>query len=223
MNATTCLTWLLIAGSAAAAQPTNESPAHKRVQTVIDQVEKTCLEGPVYMIGPKKAQRLAGLVREAKPRLVVECGTALGYSGLWIGRELQAAGRGRLISIELSPDRVRQAEANFRKAGLDKIITVRQGDAREVVKKLEGPIDFLFIDCGYSNYHPILTTLEGKLSDKATVVADNVGIGARGMKDYLDHVRLKYKSRTEWFDLKLPWAKRDAMEISVAGREQTQN
>ncbi len=211
----------MIAGPAIGAQPAGsitESPAHKRVQAVIDEVQKACLDGPVYMIGRKTALCLAELVRRAKPRLVVECGTALGYSGLWIGRELQAAGRGRLITIELSPQRVRQAEANFRKAGLDRIITVRQGDARQVVKTLTGPIDFVFIDCGYSNYYPILVTLEKKLSGRATVVADNVGIGAGGMKDYLDHVRSKYKSRTEWFDLELPWAKRDAMEISVAGQ-----
>ncbi len=35
------------------------------------------------------------------------------------------------------------------------------------------------------------------------------------MKDYLEVVRTKYKSRTEWFDIDLPWGKRDAMEITV--------
>lgn len=35
------------------------------------------------------------------------------------------------------------------------------------------------------------------------------------MKDYLDHVRFKYQSKAEWFDIDLPWGKRDAMEITV--------
>jgi hypothetical protein len=35
------------------------------------------------------------------------------------------------------------------------------------------------------------------------------------MKDYLDHVRSKYRSNTEWFDIDLPWGKRDAMEITT--------
>ncbi|HUT09558.1 MAG TPA: hypothetical protein VMY42_03610 [Thermoguttaceae bacterium] len=49
----------------------------------------------------------------------------------------------------------------------------------------------------------------------ADQVADNAGISAGSMKDYFDEVRSKYESRTEWFDLDLPWAKRDAMEVSV--------
>ncbi len=214
---TLCMAWLIVAGGAIGAQPT-VTDADAKVQAVIDEVEKTCLDGPVYMIGPKKAQRLAELVRRAKPRLVVECGTALGYSGLWIARELKAAGKGRLITIEISSTRAKQAEANFRKAGLLDVVTIKVGDARKVVKKLDGPIDFLFVDCGYANYYPILLDLEKKLSGGALVVADNVGVGARAMDDYLKRVRSKYQSHTEWFDLELPWGKRDAMEISIVPR-----
>ena len=213
--------WLVLAGGAIAAEPapnTGDKTQNGKIQTVIDEVEKACLQGPVYMIGRKKAVRLAELVRQRKPRVVVECGTALGYSGLWIARELKTAGKGRLITIEIDPQRAKQAEAAFRKAGLQKFVTVKVGDARKLVKQITGPIDFVFIDCGYSNYYPCLAGLEKKLSGGAVVVADNTGIGAGGMDDYLKHVRSKYKSRTEWFNLDLPWAKRDAMEISVAPR-----
>ena len=191
-----------------------EVEATDPAQAVIDEVENACAQRRIYMIGRKKAQRLAELVRRAKPEVVVECGTAIGYSGLWIARELKRAGRGRLITIEISPDRAKQAEANFRKAGLGKVVTVKVGDARQVVKKLKGPIDFLFVDCGSSNYYPILVSLERKLARRAVAVADNAGVAAAGMKDYLEHVRSKYDSRTEWFDVNLPWAKRDAMEVS---------
>lgn len=204
-------TWLMIAGTISRTAQADDD----RVQAVIDKVEKACIQRTIYMIGPAKARRLAELVRQAKPDVVVECGTAVGYSGLWIARELKAAGSGRLITLEINPERAREAEASFRAAGLQEFVSVKVGDARQLVKEIEGPIDFVFIDCGYSNYLPCLAGLEEKLSDGATVVADNVGIGAGGMKEYLDHVRSKYKSRTEWFELELPWAKRDAMEISV--------
>jgi len=216
MHTSFCLATMIIAAAALAAAPGGDAPVQDDpAQPVIDEVEKACLEGPVYMIGRKKAERLAELVREAKPEVVVECGTALGYSGLWIARELKNAGKGKLITIEISPARAKQAEASFSKAGLEKFVTVMVGDARDVTKKIEGPIDFAFVDCGYSNYYPILMNLENKLSAKATVVADNVGIGAGGMNDYLKHVRSKYQSRIEWFDIELPWAKRDAFEITV--------
>jgi len=217
MSTTFCIACLVIAGGAMGAD--SEKPggqaADARARAVIDEVEKACLERNVCMIGRRKAERLAELGREAKPELVVECGTAVGYSGLWIARELKAAGRGRLVTIEISPDRAKEAEANFRRAGLEKYVTVKVGDARKVVGQIEGPIDFLFVDCGYANYHPILVKVEKKLRPGAVVVADNVGIGARGMDDYLRLVRSKYRSKTEWFDLELPWAKRDAMEVTV--------
>jgi len=220
MKTRLCTVWLILAAavSANAAEPAENADAERRMQTVIDEVEKTCLEDTVYMIGRKKAERLAELVRQRKPRVVVECGTALGYSGLWIARELRAAGKGRLISIEISPRRAKQAAANFRKAGLEDLITIKVGDAREVVKQIDAPIDFVFIDCGSSNYYPCLKGLEKKLGGGTVIVADNAGISAGGMQDYLKHVRAKYQSSTEWFDIDLPWAKRDAMEITVIPR-----
>ena len=220
MSTTLYMTWLTLAVAAFGAQGAAEPPAEKddKVQPVIDEVEKVCLEGPVYMIGRKRAERLAELVRKGKPRLVVECGTALGYSGLWIARELKTAGKGKLITIEISPERAKRAEASFRKAGLEKFVTVKVGDARKVVKEIKGPIDFVFIDCGYSNYYACLKGLQKELSGGATIVADNVGVGPGGMKEYLDEVRSKYKSKTEWFDVNLPWGKRDAMEVSVVPR-----
>jgi predicted O-methyltransferase YrrM len=211
-------TWLLLA-AAVGAEDAKQLPSDEKIQAVIDQVEEACRQGPVFMIGPAKARRLAELVREAKPKVVLEGGTALGYSGLWIARELKNLGRGKLVTMEISPERAKQAEENFRRAGLAEYVEVRVGDAKELAKKVKGPIDFAFIDCGYSNYLPIFKTIEAKLTPGATVVADNVGIGSGGMKDYLSAVRTEYDSRTEWFELELPWAKRDAMEVTIIRRE----
>lgn len=221
MGTTVCMLWLALAAGPVGTKSETPSAAEK-VQAVIDDVEKECLQRTVYMIGRKKAVRLAELVRQRKPKLAVECGTAIGYSGLWIARELERAG-GKLITIEISPDRAREARENFQRAGLADVVTSKVGDARQVVKQIDGPIDFVFIDCGYSNYLPCLAGLEDKLSDGAVVVADNVGIGAAGMADYLKHVRQKYESHTEWFDTGLPWADRDAMEVTVVHKSKKGN
>ncbi len=202
---------------ATAAEPTGEPPARAddKVQAVIDEVEKDCIKRRIRLLAPEKAKRLAELLRQAKPRVVVECGTAIGYSGLWITRELKAAGGGKLVTIEINAPLSREAEANFRKAGLAEYVTLRVGDARKIVKQLKGPIDFVFLDCGPSNYHACFLGLEDKLKEGAIVVADNAGYGARGMAKYLKHVRSKYRSSTEWFDINLPWAKRDAIEVTI--------
>ena len=199
-------------------RPVEPVPAGDPAQAVIDEVDRACRRRTVYMIGPQKARRLAELVRRKKPKRVVECGTAIGYSGLWIARELKALGAGKLVTIEIDPGRAREAEANFQRAGLAAFVEVKVGDAREVVKGLDGPVDFLFIDCNFGNYEPCFLGVEPKLADGAVVVADNVGIGAAAMAGYLKRVRSGHDSRTEWFELDLPWEKRDAMEITMYHR-----
>ncbi len=209
------------AGAGGSAERGQGSPkgVEDKVTQVIAELDRICREQTVYMVGPEKGARLAELVRSSKPGLVVECGTALGYSGLWIARELEKIGQGRLITIELDEDRARQARENFERAGLTARVEVRTGDARELVRAIEEEVDFLFLDCNYSNYHPCFTGLQGRLRDGALVVADNAGLGAAGMKDYLDLVRSRHKSETEWFDIDLPWGKRDAMELTVFGKK----
>lgn len=197
--------------SAAETQPATADP----VQAVIEEVEKGSIKRRIRLLAPEKAKRLAELVRKAKPRLVVEGGTAIGYSGLWIARELKAARRGKLITMEIVPALAREAEANFRKAGLAEYVTVKVGDARKIVKEIKGPIDFVFLDCHPPNYYPCFLGLEDRLRPGAVVVADNAGYGARGMADYTKHVRAKYNSHIEWFDINLPWAKRDAIEVTI--------
>jgi predicted O-methyltransferase YrrM len=205
-----------------APRPTDDSSAgtDDRIQTLIDELEKSCINRKIRILAPEKAQRLAELLRQAKPRAVVECGTAVGYASLWIARELKAAGRGKLTTIEIVPSRAREAEANIKKAGLADYVTVRVGDARKLVKEMKGQIDFVFLDCLPPNYHACFIGLEDKLEDGAIVVADNAGYGARGMANYLKHVRARYKSTTEWFDINLPWAKRDAIEVTVVRRSE---
>ncbi len=182
---------------------------------MIDELDKLCRDKTIYMIGPTKATRLAELVREQTPRRVVECGTAGGYSALWLARELKAAGRGKLITIEIDEDRAKQAQANIARAGLVDVVQMRVGDARKLVGEIEEPVDFLFIDCNFSNYGPCFAGVEDRLEPGAVVVADNVGVGALAMKDYLDAVRTKYQSCTESFKIDLPWGKRDEMETTV--------
>jgi len=220
MRLTLCLASAILVGAAIPGEASGKAASRAvdpKVQAVIDRVEKECLRGPryIYTIGHVKAKRLAELVREAKPRLVVECGTAIGYSGLWIARELKAAGKGRLITIEIDPRIAKRAEDNFRKAGLAEFVTVKVGDATKLVTAIKGPIDFAFIDCNAPNYLPCLKGVEKSLAPGATVVADNVGVSAGQLGDYLKLVRSKYQSHTEWFDINLPWGKRDAMEVTI--------
>jgi predicted O-methyltransferase YrrM len=179
------------------------------------EVDAECRKHSIPMIGSQKAARLGELIRETRPELVVEVGTAIGYSALWIASVLRELHQGRLITLEQDPDRARQAKQYFERAGVSHLITQVVGDARKRIAEIAGPIDMLFLDGDFENYYLCLVNCMEKLRDGALLVADNAAIGAAEMADYLDLVRSNYASRTEWFDTDLPWHPRDAMEISV--------
>ncbi|MEQ8790847.1 MAG: hypothetical protein RIC55_31585 [Pirellulaceae bacterium] len=68
----------MAASPLARAHAADRDALDRKVQPVIDEVDKICRQQSVYIIGPEKAKRLAELVRQKKPALVVECGTAIG-------------------------------------------------------------------------------------------------------------------------------------------------
>jgi len=190
-----------------------------QIADIIAEVDAECRRRDVRMLGPEKAARLAELIREVKPGLVVEVGTAIGYSGLWIANTLRELSPGRLITFELEPDRAAEAGQNFRRAGLDHLISQRVGDAREEIRGVVGPVDLLFLDGGFGNYYPCLMNVKEQLSPNALLVADNAGIGADEMADYLEYVRRHYDSHSEWFETDLSWNPKDAMEVSFVRRQ----
>jgi predicted O-methyltransferase YrrM len=185
------------------------------LQDVLAEVDAECRRRSIPMLGPQKAARLVQLVREARPEVVVEVGTAVGYSGLWIADTLRGLGRGRLITFEQDPERAAEAGRNFQRAGVADLVTQVVGDASQRMAEVEGPVDVLFLDGGFSNYYPCFQACRPHLRDGALLIADNAGIGADEMADYLNYVRQHYASRTEWFDTDLAWNPRDAMEVSV--------
>jgi predicted O-methyltransferase YrrM len=182
---------------------------------VVAEVDAECRRRSIPMLGPDKAHFLADLVQQTQPQLTVEVGTAIGYSGLWIADVLRQLGRGRLITMEQDAERAAEAARNFERAGVSGFITQYVGDAREQIREIRGPIDLLFLDGGFANYYACFQSCREHLREGALLVADNAGIGAAEMADYLTYVREHYHSWTRWFDTDLPWNPRDAMEISV--------
>jgi caffeoyl-CoA O-methyltransferase len=143
---------------------------------------------------------LHDIILEHKYKNALEIGTSTGYSGIWIAWALSKTG-GKLMTIEIDPGRHGEAVANFRKAGLEKYVDARLGDAHEIVPKLEGPFDFVFCDADKEWYRNYLTATVEKIRPGGCFAAHNVfeetsrggwgrGRGRGGMTgDYLEFAR----------------------------------
>jgi predicted O-methyltransferase YrrM len=125
---------------------------------------------PIVM--PATGALLHALVRIGGARRILEIGTAIGYSTLWMATALPD--EGLLISLERQPDRAARARAHLRAAGVDARASVMVGDAARFLHKVAGPFDLIFQDGDKPAYLTMLDRLHGLLRPGGTLVADNV-------------------------------------------------
>jgi predicted O-methyltransferase YrrM len=112
------------------------------------------------------------LATAAGARQILEIGTAIGYSGVWLAGALPPGGM--LITMELDPDRAAVARRNFARAGLADRVSVMVGDAARLVAKVAGPFDLIFQDGDKRQYPAMLDRLAGLLRPGGLLVTDNV-------------------------------------------------
>ena len=101
-------------------------------------------------MGREKGQILAGKVRKAKPKRVLEVGTLIGYSAILMGRELDK--NAEVITIEIHAEEAEATRENIRKAAIPSIVEVITGGAIQIIPELEGVFDFAFIDAEKTGY-----------------------------------------------------------------------
>jgi predicted O-methyltransferase YrrM len=103
---------------------------------------------------------------------ILEIGTAIGYSGIWLAGALPPGGM--LITMEMNEDRAREARENFARAGLSDRVSVVVGDAQLKLAKVSGPFDLIFQDGDKQLYTPLLERLVALLRPRGLLVTDNV-------------------------------------------------
>jgi predicted O-methyltransferase YrrM len=138
-------------------------------------------------IGPASGKLLYGLARAIRPRTVVEFGTSYGISTLYLAAAVTDNGVGRVISTELSAKKAAAARAALDEAGVGGAVTILEGDARETLADVPGPVELVLLDGWKDLCVPLLRLLEPKLAPGAMVAADDVTHDS--MAAYLDYVR----------------------------------
>jgi len=103
---------------------------------------------------------------------ILEIGTAIGYSGIWLAGALPA--NGMLLTMEVDADRAREARDNFTRAGVADRVNVIVGNADRMLSKVSGPFDLVFQDGDKRLYGPMLDRLVALLRPGGLLVTDNV-------------------------------------------------
>jgi caffeoyl-CoA O-methyltransferase len=104
---------------------------------------------------------------------VVEIGTSIGYSGIWFCLALESTG-GKLTTFEIDAQRAAMARKNFQRAGVEKRVTLIEGDAHQEVLKIKEPIDILFLDADKEGYLDYLQKLLPRVRPGGLIVAHNM-------------------------------------------------
>ena len=204
------------------------------VLKILAEIEETERKEFLPSIGPIKGKIIEDVIKEYKPKKVLEIGTLHGYSAILIANIIlsgeydnenfnseRSSTEPILISVEKDQKLANIARKNIEKARLSEKVQVINGDALEIIPRLKSKFKFnmIFLDATKSEYLKYLQLIEkySLLNKRAVVVADNVLIYENEMKDYLDYVRNsgKYISRTTETSLEFTKNVKDALEMSI--------
>ena len=150
--------------------PLNEE--EKKILDILEDMNRNQSAGMMNV--PTLDGRILRILTEAtNAKNVVEIGTSNGYSGIWFCLGLKATG-GKLTTHDIDEGRAALARENFKRAGVDDIVTLVMGDAHETVKKLKDPIDILFIDADKEGYTDYLEKLLPLVRPGGLILAHNI-------------------------------------------------
>lgn len=161
---------------------------------LLQKMEEEADTGAVPIIGPLVGRFLYNLARGARAKNVLEIGTAIGYSGIWLARAV-APLKGSVTTIDKDPERVKMANRNISEARLGKTIKIVEGDALEILPTLRDEYDFVFLDSDKNIYLDAFKLSIKKLRQGGLFVADNTlwsGDVAKGGKSETTQTMIKF-------------------------------
>lgn len=157
---------------------------------------------------------LFDLIIKNNYKKALEIGTSTGHSAIWIAWALSKTG-GKLITVEINEYRYKNALENFKEAGLSNYIDARLADAHELVPKLKGPFDFVFVDADKNWYKNYLKLLLPKLEVDGCFTAHNVSSRRmRGIREFIEYLRSLPNmettiDRSSWSGISISYKKSD--------------
>ena len=148
------------------------SSLNRSADSVLKAIARAGEERNLPLVDAEVGALLRTLAMAAGATRILEIGTAIGYSGIWLAGALPDGGS--LLTMEMNADRAREARDNFESAGLAGRVNVIVGDAQRMLAKVAGPFDVIFQDGDKQLYSPLLDRLVTLLRPGGLLITDNV-------------------------------------------------
>ena len=161
--------------------PANEQ--EKKILSILEDMDQN--QSRRMMNVPEQDGRILRLLTESiGAKHVVEIGTSNGYSGIWFCLALRTTS-GKLTTHDIDEGRASLARENFKRAGVDNMITLVMGDAHETVTRIKEPIDILFIDADKEGYPDYLKKLLPLVRPGGLILSHNINSTGQ---DFIDAI-----------------------------------
>jgi caffeoyl-CoA O-methyltransferase len=177
---------VLATGGCLTAQKTESSRQEMRILNLLEEMLHDQYSA-MLSVPPEDGRVLRLLTEAVNAKNVVEVGTSNGYASIWFCLALRTTG-GKLTTFEIDAQRASLARENFKRAGVDKLVTIIEGDAHEKVTMLKEPIDIVFIDADKDGYLDYFNKLLPLVRPGGLIIAHNTTDVASRMQDYLEAV-----------------------------------
>ena len=151
----------------------------------LEKIKQKALEEHIPIIMDDTLEVIEKYLEKEPPKKILEIGAAVGYSAMCFS-EFLAEG-GSIDTIEREEERIAEAKENFKKVGVQDIITLYEGDAVEILPTLTGKYDMVFIDAAKGKYPFFLNQALHKLNPQGIIFADNILYKGYVMSDYNKH------------------------------------
>lgn len=151
----------------------------------LQKIKEKALEEHIPIIMDDTLEVVDKILKELKPKKILEIGTAVGYSAMCFSEYLEEGGR--IDTIERDQERVKQARENIIKVEVEEKINILEGDAVEILPTLNEKYDMIFIDAAKGKYPFFLKEALRMLNENGIILADNILYKGYVMSDYNKH------------------------------------
>ena len=151
------------------------------------------------------------MVEFSKPKNILELGTSVGYSTLFLAKSIQN-NKGHVYTTEIMKEKIKLAKKHFKEAGLNNYISLIEKDILDVLKNWDKKkqIDFVFMDADKERYSLYLDLLLPLLNSRTLIVVDNAGkvrmadgklIDSEYIRKFVQNVKANKKLNSIFLDM----------------------